>query len=99
MISPEMLMLSFNEKYQKQEEDIDVLITELETTKAELARLKNNIIHLKKKAAEIVALGEKQDECDMHEWYSMSPAPYLAELESFVEDIAELEEQKWMCLI
>lgn len=91
-----MLMLSFNEK---QEEDIDALLTELENTKAELTRLKNNIVHLKKKAAEIVALGEKQDECDMHEWYSMSPAPYLAELENFVADIAELEEEKWMHLI
>ena len=59
---------------------------------AELATLKNNIVNVKKKAAEIVALGEKQDECDMHEWYSMSPAPYLAELENFVEDIAESEE-------
>lgn len=87
-----MLMLSFNEKYEKQEEDIDALLTELENTKAELSRLKNNIVHLKKKAAEIVALGEKQDECDINEWYSMSPAPYLAELESFVYDIAELEE-------
>ena len=94
-----MLMLSFNEKYEKQEEDIDALLTELENTKAELTRLKNNIVHLKKKAAEIVALGEKQDECDMHEWYSMSPAPYLAELENFVEDIAELEEEKWIHLI
>lgn len=94
-----MLMLSFNEKYEKQEEDIDALLTELENTKAELTRLKNNIVHLKKKAAEIVALGEKQDECDIHEWYSMSPAPYLAELENFVEDIAELEEEKWIHLI
>lgn len=59
---------------------------------AELSTLKNNIVNIKKKAAEIVALGEKQDECDMHEWYSMSPAPYLAELENFVEDIAESEE-------
>lgn len=92
MISPEMPMLSFNEKYQKQEEDIDALITELENTKAELTRLKNNIVNLKKRASEIVALGEKQDECDIDEWYSMSPAPYLAELESFVYDIAELEE-------
>lgn len=69
------------------------LMAELEKTKAELNTLKNNIVHLKKKAAEIVALGEKQDECDIHEWYSMSPAPYLAELENFVEDIAELEER------
>lgn len=59
---------------------------------AELATLKNNIVNIKKKAAEIVALGEKQDECDMREWYMMSPAPYLAELENFVEDIAESEE-------
>lgn len=75
-----------------QEETIRNLIVELEAAKAENERLKNNIVHLKKKAVEIVAFGEKQDECDMHEWYSMSPAPYLAELENFVEDIAESEE-------
>jgi len=84
---------------QNQNETIRSLTAELEAAKAENERLKNNVIHLKKKAAEIVALGEKQDECDMHEWYSMSPAPYLAELESFVEDIAELEEEKWIHLI
>lgn len=82
-----------------QEETIRNLIVELEAIKAENERLKNNIVHLKKKAAEIVALGEKQDECDIHEWYSMSPAPYLAELENFVEDVAELEETKWIDLI
>lgn len=70
---------------QNQNETIRSLTTELAT-------LKNNIVNIKKKAAEIVALGEKQDECDIHEWYSMSPAPYLAELENFVEDIAESEE-------
>lgn len=84
---------------QNQNETIRSLTAELEAAKAENERLKNSIFHLKKKAAEIVALGEKQDECDMHEWYSMSPAPYLAELENFVEDIAELEEQKWIHLI
>lgn len=82
-----------------QKNKVQTLTAELEAAKAENERLKNNIVHLKKKAAKIVALGEKQDECDMHEWYSMSPAPYLAELESFVEDIAELEEQKWIHLI
>lgn len=84
---------------QNQNETIRSLTAELEAAKAENERLKNSIVHLKKKAAEIVALGEKQDECDMHEWYSMSPASYLAELENFVEDIAEVEEEKWMCLI
>ena len=84
---------------QNQNETIRSLTAELEAAKAENERLKNNVIHLKKKAAEIVALGEKQDECDIHEWYSMSPAPYLAELENFVEDIAELEEEKWIYLI
>jgi len=78
---------------------MDELVAELETTKAELAKLRNNIDHLQKRAAEIVALGERQDECDIHEWYSMSPAPYLAELEDFVEGIAELEEEKWIYLI
>lgn len=71
---------------------ITELTAELETTKAELNTLKNNIVNLKKRAAEIVALGEEQDSCDLGEWYMMSPAPYLAELENFVEDIAELEE-------
>lgn len=87
MISPGMLAVLYNDRYLKQKEEIHVLIGELEKTKAELSTLK-------KRAAEIVALGEKQDECDIHEWYSMSPAPYLAELEGFVEDIAELEEEK-----
>lgn len=77
---------------QNQNETIRSLTAELEAAKAENATLKNNIVNIKKKAAEIVALGEKQDEYDMHEWYSMSPAPYLAELENFVEDIAESEE-------
>ena len=76
---------AIKELIEKQNETINSLTVELTT-------LKNNIVNLKKRAAEIVALGEKQDECDMHEWYSMSPAPYLAELENFVEDIAESEE-------
>lgn len=76
---------AIKELIEKQNETINSLTVELTT-------LKNNIVNLKKRAAEIVALGEKQDECDINEWYSMSPAPYLAELESFVYDIAELEE-------
>lgn len=76
---------AIKELIEKQNETINSLTVELTT-------LKNKIVNLKKRAAEIVALGEKQDQCDIHEWYSMSPAPYLAELESFVEDIAELEE-------
>lgn len=76
---------AIKELIEKQNETINSLTVELTT-------LKNNIVNLKKRASEIVALGEKQDACDMHEWYSMSPAPYLAELENFVEDIAELEE-------
>lgn len=84
---------------QNQNKTIRWLTAELEAAKAENERLKNSIVHLKKKAAEIVALGEKQDSTDLGEWYMMSPAPYLAELENFVEDIAELEEQKWIYLI
>lgn len=77
---------AIKELIEKQNETINSLTVELTT-------LTNNIVNLKKRASEIVALGEKQDECDINEWYSMSPAPYLAELESFVYDIAELEEK------
>lgn len=43
------------------------------------------------RAKGIVKLGEKQDSTDVGEWYMMSPADWLAEMEDFIEELAEMD--------